>query len=111
MSCMAETLRSLKSVEVELQELGGRKDALKRQAWATSGRTVGRARQLVAEATLSLLGQGSAVDTNSLGAEIARLAGIGERFAVDLCADWLRAAEESASVSMSAEIIEDGGPH
>lgn len=112
MSRMAEILKSLAGVEAELQVLDGRRDALKQQAWASSGRTIGRARQLVAEATLSLLAQGDVIELTRLKAEMARLAGAGDRFAVDLCGDWLRAAEEAASMSRSAEIAEnDVGPH
>lgn len=105
----AEILKTLAGVEAELLALDGRKDALKQQVLTSSGRTIGRARQLVAEATLSLLGRGDVVEISRLQVEIARLAGNGDRFAVALCDDWLRAAEESASASTGSEITEDDG--
>lgn len=93
MTRMTEILKTLAGVEAELLAQGGRKDALKQQVLASSGRTIGRARQLIAEVTLSLLGRGDVVEISTLQAEIVRLAGDGDRFAVDLCGDWLRAAE------------------
>jgi hypothetical protein len=95
MSHLTESLKSLRIIDEDLQTLSRRKQELKRQAWMTSGKTIGRARQLIAEATLSMLTQGHAVDVEGLELEIGRLASGGDRFALDLCEDWLDTASEA----------------
>ncbi len=95
MSRLVDILRTLETVDHEQQALDRRKQALKRQAWMASGQIISRARQLIADATLSLLTQDRTIDAASLGLEVGRLAGDGDRFAVDLCDDWLKTAVES----------------
>ncbi len=43
-----------------------------------------------------MLSQGRVVDVEGLAVEIGRLASGGDRFALDLCADWLDTADEVA---------------
>jgi hypothetical protein len=95
MSRLVDILRTLETIDHEQQALDLRKQALTRQAWIASGQTISRARQLITDATLSLLTQGRAIDAASLGLEVSRLAGDRDRFAVDLCDDWLNTAMES----------------
>lgn len=110
MSHLAESLKVLRIIDEDLQTLSWRKQELKRQAWMTSGKTIGRARQLIAEATLSMLTQGRAVDVEGLQLEISRLASGGDRFALDLCVDWLDTAEDATRQIPHDQTDEDDVP-
>ncbi|MBU1335494.1 MAG: hypothetical protein KJ944_11770 [Alphaproteobacteria bacterium] len=95
MSPLAEALTRLEAIDREQEALARQRQALKREAWLTSGQTIGRARQLITNATLSLLSNGRAINAASLGSEIGRLAGNRDRFAEDLCDDWLNTTVEA----------------
>ena len=95
MSPLTEALARLEAIDREQEALARQRQALKRQAWLTSGQTIGRARQLITNATLSLLSNGRAINAASLGVEVARLAGNRDRFAEDLCDDWLNTTVEA----------------
>ena len=95
MSRLVEALTTLETIDRQQEVLARQRQALKRRAWMASGQTIGRARQLITDATLSLLTQGRAIDAYSLGLEVGRLAGNRDRFAEDLCDDWLNAAVEA----------------
>lgn len=92
MSRLAQSLQDLTSVEGALQDASRQKKNLERRAWAASGRTVSRARQLIAEATLSLLTENTAIDATSLEQAVKHIALKSDRFAVDLAEDWIEAA-------------------
>lgn len=95
MSRLVNILTTLEAIDREQEALARQRQVLKRRAWTASGQTINRARQLVTDATLSLLAQGRAIDAASLGLEVGRLAGNRDRFAEDLCDDWLNAAVEA----------------
>ncbi|OAM73722.1 hypothetical protein [Devosia elaeis] len=92
MSRLIQSLQDLTSVEGALQDASRLKKDLERRAWAASGRTVSRARQLIAEATLSLLAEKTAIDATSLEQAVKRIALKSDQFAVDLSEDWIEAA-------------------
>lgn len=92
MSRLIQSLQDLTSVEGALQDASRHKKDLERRAWAASGRTVRRARQLIAGATLSLLAENTAIDATSLEQAVKRIASKSDRFAVDLSEDWIEDA-------------------
>lgn len=98
MSGLIDSLTALETLDREQGALARRKRELERRSWTASGRIISRARQLVTDATLSLLSQGSPVDAASLRQEISRLVGKGDRFAENLCDDWLDATTETHSI-------------
>lgn len=99
MSSLTEILKSIANIEQDLLALERQKAVLKRQAWAVSGQTIGRANQLMTKAVLTLISKGAVINTGTLQAEVSQLARPGDRFAAELCADWLQSSAETGSVT------------
>ena len=84
-----DMLQELEAVRGRRRELAFRKLELERGVRASSAQTCGRARRLLADATLTLLGRTDQITRETLKAEIDRNANARDRFAVALCHDWL----------------------
>lgn len=69
MSTLFSAVRELEAVRRKQAVPATRKQELEHNAWLNSPRTISRARQLMAEATLSLMTQGIAIDAASLNRE------------------------------------------
>jgi len=89
MNALVDKLRALDAMEAHKRVLLARKRALERQARQGSPIVTGQARRLMADAVLGLLAQNVAIDALGLRAEILVHAGPRDRFAVELCNDWL----------------------
>lgn len=89
MSAMMEKVRELEAVETRKAVLLARRHEIERQARRTSPVVTGQARRLITDAVLGLLGANQLVDRASLRSEVLKRAGTRDRFAVELCNDWL----------------------
>lgn len=89
MSAMMEKLRELEAIEARNAILVGRRRVIERVARRNSPMVTGQARRLITDAVLAMLAASQAIDRSSLRSEVQRRAGKRDRFAVELCLDWL----------------------
>lgn len=92
---LVDKLRELDTLEARKLVLLARKRALERQARQGSPMVTGQARRLMTDALLGLLARHGPIDASGLRAEILASAGARDRFALELCNDWLDDAGEA----------------
>jgi len=97
MTSLHQEFLDIEALAQEQDALSSRSKELERQARAASQRTTNLARKLFVAATLRLIADRVTVDTCSLQKQIAELAGELDRFAVELCDDWLVATRSTTS--------------
>lgn len=89
MSSMMEIIRELGSIETRKGVALARRREIERQARRNSSMVTGQARRLITVAVLGLLESHQVIDRASLKSEVQKRAGKRDRFAVELCKDWL----------------------
>ncbi len=93
MNALFKTARALDAIRARQNALTARRQEIERRARAASKRTQIRARHLMSQALLTLLQSGDEVTPQTLERQIDRQACGRDRFAVELCGDWLLAIE------------------
>lgn len=94
-SALLNNLRALSAIQTQQALLVAEKHQLERRARETSPPTQSRARCLMTEATLALLSRQGTVTITALLKELECRSGDRDRFALDLCRDWIDAALSS----------------
>lgn len=89
MTALRTSMENLATARRRREELENAKIALERWARAASRQVVYRARTLLTDATLAALRHDGEVTSQSLMDEIESASKPGDRYAVDLCRDWV----------------------